>query len=122
MQPAPDPEKIKLLFGTYQQPALRRDDLAHCLVRDAVVLITTWSNARFSWPRGYVASGKVGCGVGLFVDEELARAIQCESALAVSYWWGIGRTTAAKWRSRSMCAWSNRQPSMCAWSNRQPRH
>jgi hypothetical protein len=34
----------------------------------------------------------------LIVEEELAQAVRCESVVAVSYWWGIGRTTVAKWR------------------------
>jgi hypothetical protein len=31
-------------------------------------------------------------GSGLLVDEELARAVRCESMLAIRYWWGVSRT------------------------------
>ena len=32
------------------------------------------------------------------MDDELARAVRSGSAAAVSYWWGVGKTTVAKWR------------------------
>src|SRR5262249_9222657 len=32
------------------------------------------------------------------VTEELARAIQHESALALRHWWGVGRSTTERWR------------------------
>ncbi len=35
---------------------------------------------------------------GLLVDEELARAIRCESALAIKYWWGASQTSVWAWR------------------------
>jgi hypothetical protein len=54
--------------------------------------------ARMSWPRGYAPTLVGGGGPALIVTEELARAVRNESALAVCYWWGIGRMTVAKWR------------------------
>src|SRR5260370_31200359 len=35
---------------------------------------------------------------GLLVDEELARALRCESALAIKYWWGASQTSVWAWR------------------------
>jgi hypothetical protein len=32
------------------------------------------------------------------VDDELARAVRCESALAIQYWWGVKSDTAWRWR------------------------
>jgi hypothetical protein len=29
-------------------------------------------------------------GSGILLDDELARAVRCESALAIRYWWGVG--------------------------------
>jgi putative SOS response-associated peptidase YedK len=37
--------------GSRQSPALRRGDRATGLVRDGEVIITSWSDARISWPR-----------------------------------------------------------------------
>ena len=37
-------------------------------------------------------------GSGILVDDELARAVGCESALAIRHWWGVGTRTIAWWR------------------------
>jgi hypothetical protein len=37
-------------------------------------------------------------GSGIFVDDELARAIRCESATAIRHWWGASHGTVAWWR------------------------
>jgi len=92
------PDRVKLLFGPYHPPPLKKGDLAACLYRDADVIVTAWSDAPLSWPRGYAPSATQGGGPGLIVEDELARALRSESAAAVSYWWGIGKTTVAKWR------------------------
>jgi hypothetical protein len=34
----------------------------------------------------------------LFVDDELARAVRCESSLAIQYWWGVKSDTTWRWR------------------------
>jgi hypothetical protein len=91
-----DRERIKLLFGPYQAPALRVGDRAFCLARDSDVVITSWTAARISWPRCRTV-GHHG-GSGILVDEELARALRHESAVAIRYWWGAGVKTVAWWR------------------------
>src|SRR5947209_8335268 len=91
------PENAKLLFGPYTPPALRKGDRTHCLYRDALVVVTAWSDGRISWPRCR-ALGHRG-GSGLLVDEELARAIRSESASALMFWWGITGSTVALWRT-----------------------
>jgi hypothetical protein len=92
-----DREKVKLLFGPYRRPKLKPGDKAMCLYRDAEIVVTRWTAARTPWPRGYIA-GTRGAGNGLLVNEELARAIQHESATAVGYWWGVCGKTVNKWR------------------------
>jgi hypothetical protein len=46
-----DPGRVKLLYHPYTPPALRRGDRATCLVGDCDVVITSWTDARISWPR-----------------------------------------------------------------------
>jgi hypothetical protein len=92
-----DRDRVKLLFGPYRVPALRRGDRATCLFRDAEVVITSWTAARISWPRCRVLGGPGG-GSGLLVDEELARAVMHESATAIKFWWGASKTAAQNWR------------------------
>jgi hypothetical protein len=94
----PDPDKVKLLFGPYRAPPLKKGQRAWCLYRDAAVVVATWSAAPIPWPRCYLA-GRRPCAHGLLVDEELARAIKHESAAAVGYWWGASRSTVQHWRA-----------------------
>lgn len=84
-----DRERVKLLHGLYHPPALRRGDRAACLVLDGEVVITSWTDARISWPRCRAVGSRGGSG--LLVDEELARAVRNESAVAIKFWWGVGR-------------------------------
>src|SRR5262245_26109787 len=81
-------DRVKLLFGPYQAPALRQGDRAFCLLRDCDVVITSWSSGRIPWPRCRPVDGYHGGGWGLLLDEELARAVRHESAAAVCHWWG----------------------------------
>jgi hypothetical protein len=86
-----------VLRGTYAQPALRHGDRTDCLVRDCTMVVTTWSDAPISWPRGCPAVQSPG-SPGLIVDEELARAVRQESAAAIRYWWGVSNVTVSRWR------------------------
>jgi hypothetical protein len=45
-----DADRVKLLFGPYRAPRLQRGDRAHCLYRDALVVITSWTDASIPWP------------------------------------------------------------------------
>src|SRR5262249_19222768 len=49
------------------------------------------------WPRCR-ALDCPGCGSGLLVDEELARAVRNESALAIMHWWGVTHGSVTRWR------------------------
>jgi hypothetical protein len=44
-------DRVKLLFGPYTAPRLRKGDRATCLYRDCDVAVTGWTGARVSWPR-----------------------------------------------------------------------
>ena len=90
-------DHVRLLFGPDNPPALKVGDKALCLYRDAQVVIYDWSLARIPWPLCYHA-GTRAAGKGLLVDEELARAIRLESAVAVGHWWGVSEATVLKWR------------------------
>jgi hypothetical protein len=90
------PQSIPVLRGTYTAPALRRGDRTDCLVRDCMMVVTTWSDAPISWPRGRPALSSGGAS--LIVDEELARAVRHESAAAIHYWWRVNTFTICRWR------------------------
>jgi len=90
-------ERVQLLFGPYKAPALHRGNRAFCLYRDADVVVTTWTDARISWPRCRSPEHPKG-GSGLLVCEELARAIRNESETAIAYWWGVNPCTVVRWR------------------------
>jgi hypothetical protein len=90
-------DRVKLLFGPYQAPPLRRGDRAFCLMRDCTVVITGWSNGRIPWPRCR-ALGGTGGGSRLLLDEDLARAVRHESAAAVMYWWDASPGAVQRWR------------------------
>src|SRR5207248_773775 len=42
---------FRLLHGPYEPPPLRKGDRTHCLYRDALIIITAWSDGRIPWPR-----------------------------------------------------------------------
>jgi hypothetical protein len=91
-----DTDKHHLLFGPYTAPPLRKGERAHCLLRDALVVVTSWTDAPISWPRCR-ALGHRG-GSGLLLDEELARAVRCESSLAILHHWGVTGGAVTRWR------------------------
>jgi hypothetical protein len=91
-------ERVELLLGPYRPPKLRVGDRTVCLLRDCDVVVTSWTDARISWPRCRALETRGGGGAGLLVDEELARAVRNESALAIRYWWGTDATTVWRWR------------------------
>jgi hypothetical protein len=90
------PDKVKLLFGPYRPPALKLGLRLHCLYRDRLVIVHGWTAAPLSWPTCRNAEGKGQPGI--LVEEELARAIHSESALALMHHWGVSSTVAWKWR------------------------
>jgi hypothetical protein len=73
-RPAVDTEQVKLLFAPYHPPALCKGARAWCLYRGCVVVVTSWTGTRISWPRCRLLEG--GGHPSLLVNEELARAIE----------------------------------------------
>ena len=80
--PRPCPDGCCLLHGPYYAPPLRVGDREACMVRDALCVVTGWSDGRIPWPMG-VAVGERS-GPGFVLTEELARAARSESAKAIS--------------------------------------
>jgi len=74
----------QFLHGPYQSPNLKVGARTHCLLRDSMVVITSWTDARIPWPRCRALDARGG-GSGLLLDEELARVVRCESAKAIAY-------------------------------------
>jgi hypothetical protein len=91
------PDRAKLVHVPYLPPAARRGDRLTCLARDCDVVVTGWSGGRIPWPLGIPRDNRTG-RPSLVVDEELARAVRCESAAAVRYWWGVGAGVVGRWR------------------------
>jgi hypothetical protein len=79
------PYKCRLFHAPYRPPRLHVGSRADCLMRGTVV-ITSWTDAKISWPRCWPLEGK--SHPSLLVDDELARAVRTEAAAAVCYWWG----------------------------------
>jgi hypothetical protein len=89
------PDKSRLLRCPYRASALRVCDRADCLL-PGVVIITSWTDARISWPRCRRPEGK--SHPSLLFDEELARAVRTEAAAAVMFWWGVSGGVVNRWR------------------------
>jgi hypothetical protein len=92
-----DADGVKLLFGPYTVPPLKRGERALRLFRDALVVVTSLTDALIPWPRCR-ALDTTGGGSGLLVDEELARAVRHESAAALMHWWSASETAVSNWR------------------------
>jgi hypothetical protein len=90
-------DRVALLHGPYQVPALRKGDHATCLYRDCEVVVTSWTDAPIPWPRCRSVEYKRGAP-GLLVDDELVRAICHESAAAVGHWWRVSVPVVWCWR------------------------
>jgi transposase-like protein len=97
-----DRDRVKLLFGPYAAPRLRRGQRATCLNHDATVIITSWTDARISWPRCRPLDRPLGRPT-ILLDETLARAVRHESAAAVRYWWGVSEGLIWRWRKLLGC-------------------
>ncbi len=93
-----DPENVRLLFGPYKAPNLRRGDRAVCLLRGCTVVVTGWTGARIPWPRCQAVTSHGAGGQGLLIEAELARAVRHEAECAVGYWWGACPTAVRRWR------------------------
>jgi hypothetical protein len=89
-----DEERYRLLYGPYEPPLVKRGFLV-----DAVrgkVPFRTFTNALIPWPK-FKRQGKSGSG-GIVLCGDLIRALEKESAPAISHFWGVSRATVGNWR------------------------
>ena len=89
-----DEERYRLLYGPYEPPLVKRGFLV-----DAVrgrVPFGTFTNALIPWPK-FKRHGKSGSG-GIVLCGDLIRALEKESAPAISHFWGVSRATVGNWR------------------------
>lgn len=86
----------QLLHGPYTPPRLQIGERTECLLRDRLVVVTSWTDAPISWPRCQPVGQRGGCG--LLLAGDLVHAVRCESALAVGYWWGVSEGVVWRWR------------------------
>jgi hypothetical protein len=89
------PNELRLLFGPYRPPKLRRGRRTTSLLRGDVV-ITGTSGGRIPWPR----CRRIGArgGSGLLLAGDLVEAVRRESAAAVCFWWGVSEGVVWRWR------------------------
>ena len=91
-----DPDTVRLLHGPYAAPPLKKGDRTHCHLRDATVVVSSWSSGRIPWPRCRALDSRGGSG--LLVDDELLRALRTEAVVAVYHWWGVSKGRVTAWR------------------------
>src|SRR5437762_843923 len=90
-----DRERFKLLHGPYRLPRCRIGRKLFCEIRGWVT-VARMSGGRIPWPMCQV--GRTGRARAYILTGDLVRAVQCESAQSIRYWWGVGSYTVWHWR------------------------
>jgi hypothetical protein len=83
---------FKLHFGPYRTPRFKYGSVVQDEIRGEVKVVGL-KNARIPWPIGLRERGRA-----LVIMGDLARAVRWESALAISYWWGVWPNAVTAWR------------------------
>lgn len=86
------------LIGTYAPPPVRVGDVVRCRYRRARCRVTSWTDAPVSWPR--CNQLRVRGGAGLWVNDDLVRAVRTESAAAIRHHFGVSAGVVWRWRRR----------------------
>jgi len=97
-----DSERFKLLHGPYAAPKFRIGESLACEYRGRVVKVRGITDAPIPWP-----SVRRSGNHSPIVCADLVDAIRTESALAVSYHWGVAKETVWKWRKSLQVARNN---------------
>jgi len=84
------PEMVKLLFGPYHPPPVRRDKELVCAIRGKVEA-GDYSNGLIPWPMRWGTRSLILC-------HDLVRAVRKESAMAVAHYWGVCSAIVSRWR------------------------
>jgi hypothetical protein len=89
-----DADRFRLLHGPYTAPPVAVGSALYCELRRRSVPVVGFSAASIPWPmtRGH------GRGLSLILCGGLVEAVQRESAIAVSHWWGVAQSTVSNWR------------------------
>lgn len=85
-------DRIALLHGPYQSPRVKRGDWLEDGMH-GLVPVGGYSDGLIAWPRRR-KTGKAS----LILCDDLVRAVQVESEIAVAHWWGVSIGTVYAWR------------------------
>lgn len=83
---------VRFEGGPYYPPAVQIGDWVEC-ARFGSVRIVDWSDGPLPWPRCHLSGTK-----SLILFEDLERAVQIESRLAIRLAWGAGSFCVTQWR------------------------
>ena len=87
-----DHQRYKLL-QRYRTPVYSRGELVYCHLRKCHVEVGGYTDALIPWPR----AKKTG-RASLILCDDLVKAVQTESEIAIAHWWDVGLVTVWKWR------------------------
>jgi hypothetical protein len=89
-----DAHRFHLHHGPYRAPDVEPGQTLKCEIRGRLT-VGRFSEARIPWP---ISRGSQHGGCSYIICGDLGKAIRCESALALHYWFGVGTATISKWR------------------------
>lgn len=87
-----DADRYRLLRGPYKPPRCKIGSKLFCEQRGWVV-VKRISCGRIAWPQTIVGGNRT-----FILCDDLVKAVRCESASAIRYWWGVSSCTVWSWR------------------------